>query len=84
MNKTMEREVNKQVLLYAVQRKMFCDTTGQILDVRDSVLITGTKSGQTVVNLCIKGTVWDDGKADVEAVAEQNGVTLEVIDGRDL
>jgi hypothetical protein len=81
---TMTQEVNRQVLLYAVQRKMFCDITGQILDVRDSVLVTGEKDGQTVVNLCVKGTAWDDGAEDAKAKAEDLGVVLDIIDGRNL
>lgn len=84
MTYSIEQEVNKQLLLHMVQRHMFCDISGKILDVDDAVFITGNRGEEIVARHIMTGDVWDDGKARVEALATEAGFTLEVIDGREL
>jgi len=83
-NMTIEQEVNREVLLYAVQRKIFCDISGKILDIDTAVLFLGTKDGENAVNIIMDGAVWDEnGAASIEK-AEALGIVPEIIDGREL
>lgn len=81
---TITDTVNRELLKFAVQRNIFCRISGEVLDIRTAVLITGTKDGANVVNLCVTGEVFDNGRDDMIATATENGVTLEIIDGRAL
>lgn len=76
--------VNRAVLLAAVQRQMFCQGTGRVLDVRTAVLVTfkqGDKSGGAMV---LHGDAYDESwKTIVEEAAREAGYAVETIDGRD-
>lgn len=39
MSSYLEEEMDRQVLLYAVQRAIMCNTCGKVLDVKDSSLL---------------------------------------------
>ncbi|MFR9780430.1 hypothetical protein ACL02O_30825 [Micromonospora sp. MS34] len=78
-----EAHLNREVLLYAVQRQIQCQRTGAILDVRTAVLATtvlGDKRGSWVLT----GEAWDEMEEWTRAKAAEIGATLEVIDGRKL
>jgi len=77
--------VNYQTLLYAVQREMFCQDTGAILDVRRAVLSTVRLPDGAAVALIRTDEAFDRvGGVDlVKATADHFGGTYEVIDGRD-
>jgi len=66
------------VLLFAVQRMIFCEVSQRLLDVRTAVLITG----EGVVPHVLDGEIWDQHAAEVLAAAEAEGFSPEVIDGR--
>jgi hypothetical protein len=77
--------VNHQTLLYAVQREMFCQDTGAILDVRRAVLSTVRLPDGTAASLIRTDEAFErvGGTEQVRAVADHFGGTYEVIDGRD-
>ncbi len=80
---TIEHEVNRQVLLYGVQRQIMCQHTGKILDVRTAVMVTIKTPAQTVVDVMDPGH-YDTIADAVAKVCEAKGYTLEVVDGRQL
>lgn len=81
-------EVNRLVLLAAVQRHIKCQATGVVLDLRTAVLSTvkglGGEAGRDVSTL-VTASHFDEtnGYEMVPAVAAQYGATdWEIIDGR--
>ncbi|SCL70485.1 hypothetical protein GA0070606_5415 [Micromonospora citrea] len=78
-----DAHLNRETLLYAVQRTIQCQRTGAILDVRTAVMVTtilGDKRGAWVLT----GEAWDEMEEWTRAKAAEIGATLEVIDGRKL
>jgi hypothetical protein len=75
--------VDREVLLFAVQRAITCPRSGVVLDVRTAVYYRVTnfagKTGSDVVD----GAVWDEIEQRTRAVCAARGITLEVIDGRE-
>lgn len=74
----MKDEINRGILLYAVQRKMFCPECKTVLDVRTAV---HTSRGASDAGVVTCGGCFDE-------VAEQFGpevrARLDIIDGREL
>jgi hypothetical protein len=68
------------VLLDAVQRQMFCQISGKILDKRKAVLVIPSVSGMVVMT----ADVWDARKELATTEMGKAGVTFEVYDGREL
>lgn len=78
--------VNYQTLLYAVQRQMFCQATGVVLNVRSAVLSSVSLPDGRAAALIRTAEAYDEvgGLDQVKAVtAAFPGATYEVIDGRD-
>lgn len=76
----VDTAIRKETLRAAVMRKIMCDVTGEVLDVRTAVYI-GT-SGQSFV---IPGTLWDSHETPLrEGIAAQGWEITDVIDGRAL
>lgn len=80
--------VNQQVLKYAVQRQIFCQATGQVLDQRRAVLVTLTNTSTTPPahrSVILTATAYDKRKDSfLAAVKERPAIKLEVLDGREL
>jgi hypothetical protein len=76
--------VDREGLLYAVQRTIMCQAGGGILDVRTAVYVTISREGNTLAALVVTGAKFDEigGMAHVHATAEKFSATFEVIDGR--
>lgn len=76
----MSREGQRQVLLAAVQREIFCPVSKEVLDVRSAVLVIPSV-GRSVV---MTAAVFDE-KAEILVVGTAAAdVTFEVYDGREL
>jgi hypothetical protein len=77
---TILAQAQRQLVLYAVQRQIFCPDCSGILDVDDAVAYTPDHGGATVA--C--GPCWDKNIADA---ASQTGKTadevLEILRGND-
>lgn len=83
MNELTTEAVDREVLLFAVQRQMFCPISKRCLDVDSAVLIQGLREGTLVTSVVVDGSVV--GSAEVEeakAAAERHGLDIEIIDGR--
>jgi hypothetical protein len=73
----LEKKVNRELLKYAVQRQIFCEFSGNVLDVRRAVLVeTGTRSW------VVSTDRWDEVKDSILSLPELTG-KVNVIDGRD-
>ncbi|WP_319461234.1 hypothetical protein [Micromonospora sp. RTP1Z1] len=78
-----QKYIDRETLLYAVQRTITCMRTGVVLDVDKAVMVTtilGDKRGAWVLT----GEAWDAMEEWTRAKAAEIGATLEVIDGRKL
>lgn len=80
--------VDREGLLYAVQRTIQCMATGAILDVRSAVLVTISSTEdepRTLAMLVVTGAAYDKlgGLDHVRATAQKYSATYEVTDGRD-
>ncbi|MFI7430733.1 hypothetical protein ACIBPB_27435 [Micromonospora sp. NPDC049836] len=78
-----QKYLDRETLLYAVQRQITCMRTGVVLDVDKAVLATtilGEKRGAWVLT----GEAWDEMEEWTKAKVAEIGATLEVIDGRKL
>ena len=73
--------VNHALLVYGVQRQIFCQRTGDILDTRRAVMVTITK-GAARQGIMLTGEAWDEVAEDVRASAAEIGAVVEVIEGR--
>jgi hypothetical protein len=71
--------VDRAVLKAAVMREIFCPLSGVVLDVRRAVCFHASKDGKGA-SMVVDGKVFDDN--NIAGVAAEQGVTLEVIDGR--
>jgi purine-nucleoside phosphorylase len=78
-----EKFLQEETLRHAVMTKIFCQISGQVLDVRDAVLFTCTHNGNTGA-VVMKGDRWDAMSEGVLAKAAEIGAAVEVIDGRAL
>ncbi|NLU77783.1 hypothetical protein HCA58_05105 [Micromonospora sp. HNM0581] len=78
-----EKYLDRETLLYAVQRQITCERTGQVLDVDSAVMVTWVKGEQRVATV-LTGGAWDEVAEQVRAKVAELGATLEVIDGRQL
>jgi hypothetical protein len=82
--------INREVLLGAVMRQIFCQKTGTVLDIRTAVFTTITRdasndSAAINVAVIVTGDAFDamGGVEHAKATAATCGGTFEVIDGRD-
>lgn len=82
--------INREVLLAAVMRQIFCQKTGRVLDIRTAVLTTITREADADrkavnVSVIMTGEAFDavGGYDHAKATAATCGGTFEVIDGRD-
>ena len=77
--------MDREVLLYAVQRQIMCMAGGGVLDVRSAVLTTIKREGHPDTLMIVTGKMFDElgGRAHVHSVAEKYAGTYEIIDGRD-
>jgi hypothetical protein len=73
----LEKKVNRELLKYAVQRQIFCEFSGNVLDVRRAVLVE-TPGRAYVVNT----ERWDEVKDDILGHPALAG-KVTVYDGRD-
>ena len=73
--------IDREALRHAVSHRIFCERTGAVLDVRTAVLVTVIK-GEKRGAMVLTGTAWDAIAERMEALADQAGATVEVIDGR--
>ena len=83
----LEREMNRQLVKYAVQRQMFCQSRGcggSILDMRRAVLVTVKEPSGNEQSVILCGSCWDGSKARVAEIAAEKSATLEALDGREL
>lgn len=78
-----QRHLDRETLLYAVQRRITCERTGRVLDVDTAVLVTWIKGEQRSASV-LTGAAWDEVADVVRAKVAEIGATLEVIDGRQL
>lgn len=74
MDNLILEEVNHSLLLYAVQRQIFCKPCGSILDIHTAVLVTADDG-----SACICGRCWD--LAENHAL-KKLGESANIIDGR--
>lgn len=76
--------LDRMSLLHAVQDQIMCTAQGGILDVRDAVLTTIKRNGETLATLITTSAKFEElgGVAHVEAVTAKFGGTYEIIDGR--
>lgn len=79
---TTDLSTDRRVLKYAIQRAIFCPMSGRILDIRKSVLFTVTNAEGVAASKVVDGEVWDTLVDKLTAVATEQNVKLEVIDGR--
>lgn len=77
---TIERMADREILRYAVQREIFCPASGKILDIRRAVLLMGEGIKARVVH----ADVWDEHEGKILAAIDEQGLTPEVYDGREL
>ncbi|WFE47620.1 hypothetical protein [Verrucosispora sp. WMMD1129] len=77
------RHLDRETLLYAVQRRITCERTGQALDVDSAVMVTGIKDGRRTAAV-LTGEAWDEVAEHVLAKLAEIGATVKVIDGRQL
>lgn len=71
------RKANRETIKFAVQKYMFCDFTGSVLDVRRAVLVESPHKTYIVTT-----TWWDKVKDSLLAHPSLVG-KVKVIDGRD-
>ena len=79
---TIERMANREILKYAVQRKMFHDCCGTIADVRKSVLVEAGRPGETRGFALF--ALYCHGCVDLTAVQDltADGYEVDVYDGK--
>lgn len=76
----MIRRGQREVVKAAVQRAMFCQFTGHLLDMKRTVVLMSAEQGTVV----LEAELWDERKDAVAAALAKSGTTLEVYDGREL
>lgn len=91
-NDPIEREaaINREVLLAAIMRQIFCQKTGNVLDVRTAVLTTihrpeGEHGAAITASVIMTGDAFDanGGVSFARETAEKYHAAYEVTDGRD-
>ena len=80
----LARLANRALLKGAVQNQMFCKQTNVCLDVRTAVEVTLKRDGTVLACEVWDGSHFDKRKAELTAACAAKGVTLEVLDGREL
>lgn len=78
----MRLDDDRLPLLYAIQREIFCERSGRVLDIGRAVLVIAHK-GEDTFSHVLDGPAWDEVSEDVTARLEAIGATVETIDGRD-
>lgn len=75
--------VNRAVLRGAIARQIFCEKSGQILDIRTSVLVTITHQSGNTKAMALIGSEWDKISANAEVLKTKGIIkNIEIIDGR--
>ena len=72
---------DRQILLNAVMRQIFCERSGVILDISTAVLATAEKNG-AARSVVLAGPAYDEVRDELHRRAEEIGATMTVIDGR--
>lgn len=80
----VDKIIDREALLFAVQRQITCKRSGKVLDVRDAVLLTLVGANGKRAAECFAPEVWDKVDVNLRARAAEVGATIEVIDGRKL
>ncbi|MFD6636747.1 hypothetical protein ACFWDN_13100 [Micromonospora chalcea] len=81
-----ERYINLQTLRMMVSQRIFCAATEQVLDVRTAVAVTMRRESDGAASTWVMvGEEWDKRADTIRGiVAKEDGMTVEVIDGRAL
>lgn len=77
--------IDREVLLHGVQKKIFSDMSGQVLDIRDAVMLKFVFTDTSPVIQLVTGAEYDELMQlnRVQGVLDTyTGATVEVIDGR--
>lgn len=80
----LEREMARQTLKGLVMHEIFCPFTGKILDKTNAVTVTAYRGENIVEQYTCHASQWDAAETEVLAAAEKAGVTVELLDGREL
>jgi hypothetical protein len=80
----VRRHIDKSSLRFYVQRQIFCQITGQVLDVRRAVALRAEDPAGHTATVVMTGDAWDASKEKVLANAAAGGIKTEVLDGREL
>lgn len=75
----LARQLGQALLRYAVQRYMFCQISGAVLDMRSAVLIDGSDNGLGM--MVVTARVYD---IAAETLAARLGDDIDIYDGREL
>lgn len=78
------REVNKQLVTYAVQTVMFCQATGVVLDKRRAVLISSATGKDWIVSAKRFDEIKDDLLHMLDTHPAFAGKDYTILDGREL
>jgi hypothetical protein len=78
----MQSTINRNLLRYAASTIMFCPNCRGILDMRRVVVITLSDQGDRTITRCC--ACWDALREKLLPLAQAKGVSLEVLDARDL
>lgn len=82
----LERRLNRETLRHAVGRTITCIVTGEILDVRNAVLVEAWRGDRLTTSLVVSAGAYDERvKANVASTsASRPDVRLVVLDGREI
>lgn len=82
----VERRLSREALRYAVQRRISCPVSGEILDIRSAVLVEAYDGDRLATSLVVTAKVYDETvKKNVDSSTGSLGMyRVEVFDGRQL
>jgi len=80
----IQRQVDRSSLRFYVQRAIFCQVTGKILDQRRAVAVRAEDSAGRGATIVMTADAWDASKEKMLANAAAAGLKTEVLDGREL
>lgn len=83
--------MNRELIKYAVQRKIFCDLTGNVLDMARAVVIDVEADQKVIAHMVLTASAWDEaGESIMARLAHMTEtgqvpapVVIDVLDGRD-
>jgi hypothetical protein len=80
----LRHRVEKETLKFHVQRAIFCQVTGRVLDVRRAVALRAEDPAGRTATVVMTGDAWDANKKRLLANAAAAALKTEVLDGRQL